>query len=185
MPVLALFFSPPLHPPSCVCRVAPSACPLSSPAGTPFRVICAFRESGKVVLQVRSACPPCACSLVLPWRLGPLPPPAFLACALREVALRGADRAVPGCPCPSAFPVRVPCSACLVWGGGWPSLRVSLPGLQSRAFGNHLNAPNRSGAGVPQQSRAFTGVGSLCLGLSVGGWAGGRGILRAGGGGLR
>ena len=47
---------------------------------------------------------------------------------------RVAARAVPGGRCPSAFPARIPCSTCLVClGGGWPSPRVSLPGIPSRA----------------------------------------------------
>ena len=50
-----------------------------------------------------------------------LPCPAVFALrvtrGLRAAPVQGAGRPVPGSPCPSVFPARVPCSACLVWRG--------------------------------------------------------------------
>ena len=69
---------PPSLPPRsshCMWRVVPSGCPVSSPAGTTFHAVCAFRGLGSVALQVRAACRLRVCVLALPRRLRPLPPP--------------------------------------------------------------------------------------------------------------
>ena len=74
-----------LRSPRCVWRVVPSGCPLSSPAGTPFHVVCVFRGLGQVAPQVPPACPLRVCALTLPRRPRPSPLPrsvwrAQLAC---------------------------------------------------------------------------------------------------------
>ena len=73
VPVL-VFLSSPSRSSRCVWWVAPFGCPLPSPAGTPFQVVCAFRELGPVALLVRAACPLCVGALALP-RCSPPPPP--------------------------------------------------------------------------------------------------------------
>ena len=100
----------------CVWRAVPSGCPLPSLAGTPFHVVCAFRALGPVALLLVPACPFRVCALAL--SRCPLPPPlGGVACAPRVVPALGAGRAVPRGPCPSACPVRVPCSVWRAWGG--------------------------------------------------------------------
>ena len=61
----------------CVWRAVLSGCPLSSLAGMPFHVVCAFRGLGPVALLVFPACPLCVCALALPRRPG-LPPLPWL-----------------------------------------------------------------------------------------------------------
>ena len=70
---LSRFPHPAPRVPRCVWRTVPSGCPLPSLAGTPFHVVCAFRELGPVALLVVPACPLRVCALALPRR--PLPPP--------------------------------------------------------------------------------------------------------------
>ena len=64
---------PPSHPCRCVWCVAPSSCPSSLPADTPFLVVCAFREVTPVVILVRAAYALCVRVLTLP-RCSPPPP---------------------------------------------------------------------------------------------------------------
>ena len=100
----------------CLWQAVLSGCPLPSLAGTPFHVVCAFRELGPVALLVFPACPLRVCALALPRR--PLPAPlGGVACAPRAVPALGAGRAVPRGPCPSACPAPVPCSVWRAWGG--------------------------------------------------------------------
>ena len=70
---LSRFPLPAPHVPHCVWRAVPSGCPFPSLAGTPFHVVCAFRELGPVALLVVPACPLRVCALALPRR--PPPPP--------------------------------------------------------------------------------------------------------------
>ena len=105
----------------CVWRAVPSACSLSSLAGTPFHAVCAFRGLGPVALLVFPACPLCVCALALPRRLRPPPPLPLVgvARAPRAVPVLGAGRAVPRGPCPSVCPAPVPCPVQFVfWGVG-------------------------------------------------------------------
>ena len=71
---------PPLSPGSsrCMWRVLPSRCPVSSPAGTPFHVVCAFHRPGPVASQVRAACPLRVCALTLLRRSCPPPFPRLV-----------------------------------------------------------------------------------------------------------
>ena len=62
---------PPSGPSRCSLRVAMSECPLFSPAGTPFLVVCALRVLGPFVLAVRAACSLCVCALTHPRWLHP------------------------------------------------------------------------------------------------------------------
>ena len=96
--------------PRCVWRVVPSGCPLSSPAGTPFHAVCAFRRLAAVALLVHPASPlrVCACA---PAASAPFPPPRVgVVRTPGVVPVQGAGRAVPCGPCPSAFPAPVPCA---------------------------------------------------------------------------
>ena len=93
-------------------RVAPSGCPLYSPAGTPFHVVCVFRKLCLVAHFVNAVSPWFVRVLMLP-RWSRLPPSScLLARASREVSSQDAGRSVAGCLYPSAVPARVPCSAC-------------------------------------------------------------------------
>ena len=65
----------------CVWRAVPSGCPLSSPAGTPFHAVCAFRGLGPAALLVFPACPLCVCALALSRRPRPPPLPGLVWCA--------------------------------------------------------------------------------------------------------
>ena len=113
---LSRFPLPALRVPRCVWRAVPSGCPLPLLAGTPFHVVCAFRELGPVALLVVPTCPLRVCALALPWR--PLSPPlGGVVCAPRVVPALGAGRAVPRGPCPSRCPAPVPCSIWRAWGG--------------------------------------------------------------------
>ena len=82
----------------CVSRVIPSRCPLSSPAGTPFHAVFAFRRLGPVALQVHPACPLRVCALALSQRPRPSPFPGSVRRAdlagLRCRALVGPFHAV-------------------------------------------------------------------------------------------
>ena len=57
----------------CVWRAAPSGCPLSSLAGTPFHAVCAIHRLGPVALLVFPACLLRVCALAVSRR--PRPPP--------------------------------------------------------------------------------------------------------------
>ena len=70
---LSLFPLPAPRVPRCVWRAVLAGCPLSSPTGTPFHAVCAFRELGPVALLVVPACPLRVCALALPWRTPPPP----------------------------------------------------------------------------------------------------------------
>ena len=99
-----------------------------------------------------ACCVACACD---PAASASPPSPCLFARAFGDVPSQGAGRAVPGGPCPSPFPDPVPCSACLVCGGGGP---VSVSPW--RAFG-----------------RVPLGAGSVWPGQPVvlGGWVWGMG----------
>ena len=127
----------------CVWRAVPSACPLSSLAGTPFHAVCAFRGLGPVALLVFPACPLCMCALALSRPPPPPPPRVGVARAPRAVLALGAGRAVPRGPCPSGCPASVPCSVWLAWGGGGGAARPRFP-----LPGSGLRAPRGVGAGV-------------------------------------
>ena len=113
---LSRFPHPTPRVPRSVWRAVPSGCPLPSLAGTPFHVVCAFRELGPVALLLVFACPLRGCALALP-RRPPPPPLAGVACAPRAVPALGAGRAVPRGLCPFACPAPVPCSVWRAWGG--------------------------------------------------------------------
>ena len=68
---------PPLRPPfsRCVWQVGLSKYAVSSPAGTPFHAVCAFRGLCLVTLQVRVVCPFRVCALALLRRSRPAPLP--------------------------------------------------------------------------------------------------------------
>ena len=75
---MPLLVAPPLPVPSsrpsrCVWLVTPSGCPLSSPAGTPFHVVCVFRVLPPLTLLVRAMCS--LCVLVLAHPRNACPPP--------------------------------------------------------------------------------------------------------------
>ena len=97
-------------------RAVPSGCPLSSLAGTPFHVVCAFRALGPLPFwwspRVLFVCVARASRCRSP--LG------GVARASRVVLALGSGRAVPCAPCPSACPAPVPCSVWRAWGGGGP-----------------------------------------------------------------
>ena len=184
--------SPPLHRPAL--RVA--GCPfLVSPV-----LACWCAIPGESLVRLPFWCAPRAyCEVVRSQSLGVrLPPfPCLFARAPREVPLQVAGRAVRGRACPSAFPARVLCSACLAW-GGWPGPRASLSNFRS--------LPERGGSVWPGSSGWLFGGGGWWLALAVGGpvpawWTGGvlglaaawqnpavvragRGVFKAGVGGL-
>ena len=78
---LCRFSSPPpiafphSRPSRCELRVTRSGCPLSSPAGKPFHVVCVFGELGLIALPVRALCRLFVRVLAHPqwWRLPPSP----------------------------------------------------------------------------------------------------------------
>ena len=139
---LSRFPLPAPRVPRCVWRAVLSGCPLTSLAGTPFHVVCAFRVLGPVALLVVPACPLRVCALALPRR--PLPPPlGGVACAPRAVPALGAGSAVSRGPCPSACPAPVPCSIWRAWGGG---VRFRFPPTWLGVVGG---AEGRPRGGVP------------------------------------
>ena len=104
---------------------------------------------GLCVPRARSACPSgfprvsfvCVRARALAASVPPPPPWVGVARAPRAVPVRGAGRAVPIGPCPSACPASVPCSGWLALGGGAARSRFPLPGLG-------LRAPRGVGPGV-------------------------------------
>ena len=68
----------PSRPSQCAWRFVLSGCPVPSPAGTLFHVVCAYCGLGPVALWVRTPCPLCVHALSLPrcWR--PLSPLFYL-----------------------------------------------------------------------------------------------------------
>ena len=86
---LSRFPLPAPRVPRCVWRAVPSACPLPSLAGTPFHVVCAFRELGPVALLVVPACPFAYVCVRAPAASAP-PPPGW--CGLRTSRGPGTGR---------------------------------------------------------------------------------------------
>ena len=122
---------PPARPAFPALRVAGllSGCPLSSLAGTPLHVVCAFRGLGPVALLVFPACPLCVCALALS-RRPPPPPPGLVWRAhparSRCWALVGPFHSVRA---PPRVVPRFLCSVWLAWGGGGPVLFPPTLGL--------------------------------------------------------
>ena len=113
-------FSPP--PPASPFRRAPLVRVADCPVWVSLALACWYAiPRGLCVPRARSGCPSsarrvpvdCVGALALP-RCAPPPPLVGVTPALCAVPVQGAGRAVPGDPCPSAFPAQVPCSACLV-----------------------------------------------------------------------
>ena len=182
-PILCLSRAPPPAPrsPRCAWQVVSSGCPLPSPAGTPFRAVCAVRGLPPFALLVFLACPLHVCALALSrspcpssppgsvWRahLGPFrcrapvgpfhavhAPPRFLP---RSRALSGLFFGVGGGP--------VFFSPCLAWG------RVPPGGPACASLAVRRRGGGGGAACVPSPPAAWPGGprggGSPYLGLSL------------------
>ena len=163
---LCLPRSPPPAPryPRCVWQAVPSACPLRSPAGTPFCAVCAFRGLGPVALLVLPVCPLCLCALPLSQRLRPSPLPRSVWRAhLAWFRCRA--------PVGPFIAVRTPCVSCLgpmrrlaCFGGGRSGPGPPVPGFGSCA-------PLRAGPCV--RGGPALGGGTACVPPPPGAWPGG------------
>ena len=110
-------------------RLLPPASPAVRVAGCPFRVYLVLAcwyviPGGLCVLRAWYSCPSGARRVPVLWpcarasAVSASPPAPFPhARTRREVPWQGAGTPVPGGPCPSAFPDRIPCPPCFVLGG--------------------------------------------------------------------
>ena len=136
--MLDLASPPPASPFPCAPREG--CCGLPSRVSLPLACWFAI-ERGLCVPHARSGCPSAARRVPAVRVCAPvpaacaLPPLVGVTRALCAVPLQRAGRAVPGGPCPSAFPAPVPCSACLVLrgeGGPVPASPCLAPGCARR-----------------------------------------------------
>ena len=137
-----LLVAPPPPPSLSLPRVPRGACSGLPRPGVPCprllvrHSMWSVRSASSVRLPFRCA-PRVRCVFVCSRTRGGRVSPPFhcrLARALREVPSQVASKAVPGSSCPSAFPARIPCSACRWWGGFglvWVNASPGRPGPQS------------------------------------------------------